>query len=92
MRNFRAPPDPLTSSLTSKGQVTIPAPVRRLLGIVPRDKIEFLVTGSDVRIAPATSVAARTAGVLRSQVSALTPQEEKAAVEHAIAGEAERRS
>jgi antitoxin PrlF len=32
-----------TTSMTSKGQVTIPATVRRALGLKPRDKVVFEV-------------------------------------------------
>ena len=92
MSNLKAGSHPLTSSLTRKGQVTIPAPVRRLLGVGPHDKIEFVVSGNEVRIAPATSVVARTAGILRSRVPVLTPREEKSAVEEAMAEEAVQRS
>jgi hypothetical protein len=33
------------STLTSKGQITIPLPVRRALGLETGDRIEFLETG-----------------------------------------------
>lgn len=77
------------STITSKGQVTIPADIRRLLRVGPHDKVAFLVEVDQVRLAPATSVVARTAGILKSDVPALSPQEEKAAAEEAIAQEAE---
>jgi AbrB family looped-hinge helix DNA binding protein len=32
----------LVSTLTRKGQVTIPAPIRRVLGLKPKSKIAFL--------------------------------------------------
>jgi AbrB family looped-hinge helix DNA binding protein len=76
------------SRLTSKGQVTIPIEIRRLLGVAPHDRVAFLVEADQVRIAPATSVVARTAGMLKSDLSALSPQEEKAAAEEAMAKEA----
>jgi AbrB family looped-hinge helix DNA binding protein len=34
-----------TSTLTSKGQITIPAPVRIALGIGAGDRIDFIETG-----------------------------------------------
>lgn len=82
----------LHSTITSKGQVTIPADIRRLLRVGRHDKVAFLVEVDQVRLAPATSVVARTAGVLKSDVPALSPQEEKAAAEEAIAQEAEERA
>ena len=39
-----------TSKLTSKGQVTIPAELRRDLGLKPGDKVRFVKRGSRVSI------------------------------------------
>jgi AbrB family looped-hinge helix DNA binding protein len=36
--------------LTSKGQVTIPLPIRRRLGLLPDTEVEFDVVGDSVRI------------------------------------------
>ena len=38
----------LTSTLTSKGQVTVPAEIRRLLGFKPKAKVAFLRNGDGV--------------------------------------------
>jgi antitoxin PrlF len=44
------------TTVTSKGQVTIPAKIRRHLGIKPKDKVRFDVDAAGaVRIAPAPS-------------------------------------
>jgi len=43
----------LIVSLTQLGQVTIPAEVRRILGIRPKDKVVFLNEGDQVTLAPA---------------------------------------
>ncbi|MBI2849166.1 MAG: AbrB family transcriptional regulator [Chloroflexi bacterium] len=75
----------LHSTITIKGQVTIPVEIRRLLRVGPHDKVAFLVEVDQVRLAPATSVVARTAGVLKGDVLRLSPQEEKAAAEEAMA-------
>lgn len=40
------------TTITQRGQVTIPAEVRRLLGAKPRDKIAFRVEGDTVRLVP----------------------------------------
>lgn len=40
------------TTITQRGQVTIPAEVRRLLGANPRDKIAFQVEGNMVRLVP----------------------------------------
>jgi AbrB family looped-hinge helix DNA binding protein len=39
-----------TSTLTRKGQVTIPAGVRKRLGLHPGDRIAFIVDGDEVRL------------------------------------------
>ena len=41
------------ASVTERGQVTIPAEVRRVLGAKARGKIVFEIEGSEVRILPA---------------------------------------
>lgn len=43
-----------TTTLTQRGQVTVPARVRRILGIKARDKVTFQVDGQDVRLVPTT--------------------------------------
>lgn len=53
------------SSITRKGQVTIPAEIRRLLGVAPHDKVAFLVEDGQIRLAHAGSVVARTAGAIK---------------------------
>jgi len=80
---------PYTSSMTEKGQVTIPVHIRRLLGLSRRDRVAFLVREGIVQIAPARSVVAQTAGMLRHEGVALSPRAEKAAAEEAMAEEAE---
>lgn len=42
-------------AVTQKGQVTIPAPIRKALGIKARDKVSFRVDEQGVRIEPAKS-------------------------------------
>jgi AbrB family looped-hinge helix DNA binding protein len=75
--------------LTRKVQITIPAHIRRLLGLSTKDRVAFLVSEGRVQIAPASSVVARTAGALKGDVAALPPREEKQAAEAAMAEEAE---
>ncbi|HLX56753.1 MAG TPA: type II toxin-antitoxin system PrlF family antitoxin [Ktedonobacteraceae bacterium] len=43
------------TSLTEKGQVTIPQEIRRLLGLQPRDKVRFEVEGDEIKISRAES-------------------------------------
>jgi len=39
-----------TSTLTSKGQVTIPVDVRKRLGLHPGDRVAFIMVGDEVRL------------------------------------------
>ncbi len=44
----------LTATTTKRNQVTIPAEVRRILGIKPRDKVAFTIEdGGEVRLSAA---------------------------------------
>ena len=43
----------MSATVTQRGQVTIPAAVRRLLGAKPRDKVLFRIEGTSVTLAPA---------------------------------------
>ena len=54
-----------TSTITSKGQVTIPKEVRNLLHLQPGDRIEFRIGDRDgVRIVPVARPAADLFGLL----------------------------
>lgn len=44
----------IVSNVTRKGQVTIPAEVRRHLGVSTPDKVAFVLEDGGVRIRPAT--------------------------------------
>ncbi|MBI4296837.1 MAG: AbrB/MazE/SpoVT family DNA-binding domain-containing protein [Chloroflexi bacterium] len=41
-----------TTTVTKRGQVTLPAEVRQLLGTKPRDKVKFIVDGDQVCLSP----------------------------------------
>ncbi len=43
------------TTLTEKGQVTIPIEIRRIIGLQPKDKVRFEVDGDTVKIMRATS-------------------------------------
>ena len=43
----------IVATMTQRSQVTVPAEVRRVLGLKPRDKVVFTIEGSEVRLAPA---------------------------------------
>ncbi len=45
----------LETTVTQKGQVTIPQEIRRKLGLEPHDRVRFQVEGETVRITKASS-------------------------------------
>lgn len=73
------------ASVTSDGQVMIPAEVRALLGISPHGRVAFVVDGGEVRLQRRQSVTAMTAGALWSGAPPLSADELRAAAEKAIA-------
>ena len=44
----------ILATVTQRGQVTLPAEVRRLLGAKPRDKVAFRIDGNHVQLVPAS--------------------------------------
>lgn len=44
-----------TSTVTSKGQVTIPSELRRTIGIEPRDRVDIELVDGEIRISPSSS-------------------------------------
>ena len=65
----------LATSVTSKGQVTIPAEIRQHLGIKPKDKVRFEVAGDgSVRVTPAPS---RLAAMFKSVTPARVHKDDK---------------
>jgi len=43
----------MVATMTKRGQVAVPAEVRRRLGLGPRDKVIFSLDGDEVRLRPA---------------------------------------
>lgn len=89
MQRLEAPRHFPTSRLTRKGQVTIPAEVRRKLGLKQGDKVAFVQEGDTVTVVPALGITERTAGALRQyrHTPARTPEEEHEAFARAVADE-----
>jgi AbrB family looped-hinge helix DNA binding protein len=77
--------------VTRKGQVTIPADIRRALGIKEGDKVAFVLEDKQVKLTKKGSVVEQTAGALKSDIPALSPREERKAAEEAIAEDVIRR-
>jgi AbrB family looped-hinge helix DNA binding protein len=78
----------LVSTITSKGQVTIPAEIRRLLDVDYHDKIAFIVEGEQVRVTGIKGVVERTAGAFKSHEPPLTAEELREVAEQAFTEEA----
>jgi AbrB family looped-hinge helix DNA binding protein len=74
-------------TVTQKGQVTIPAEVRKLLGVSPHDKVAFVVEDKRVRLTSTKSIVERTAGVFKSDKPARTAAELREEAQQVIAEE-----
>jgi antitoxin PrlF len=57
----------LETTLTQKGQVTIPLEVRRLMGLEPHDRVRFEIEGDIVRITKASSKLLKWYGSVKPQ-------------------------
>lgn len=81
------------SVITRKGQITIPAEIRRAFSLNEGDKITFEVEEDRIHIAAHRgSVVERTAGALKSNIPMLSPEEERVAAEQAIANDVLKRT
>ena len=69
----------LTSTITSRGQTTVPKEVRKLLGVGPRQKIIYNVKGDQVTIESAGKGLLEMGGFLKSNKPALSHSKERAA-------------
>jgi AbrB family looped-hinge helix DNA binding protein len=77
----------LESRVTQKGQVTVPAEIRELLGIKPRDSVRFVCGPDGVRIIPVSSRVERHFGAAAGSRESLTWREERSAFEDGVAAE-----
>jgi AbrB family looped-hinge helix DNA binding protein len=87
MQKLEKPPSEHLSTVTSKGQITLPLAIRRLLGVRPRDKVAFVVEDDQVRVTRTGSVVARTAGAVKVDRPALTARQEREEFERGLAEE-----
>ena len=67
------------SSITKKGQTTLPKSVREFLGLRAGDKVRYFFTDDGVRIMPVRSVK-RLCGALRHDGSTVTLEEMEQAI------------
>jgi len=81
----------LLTVVTRKGQVTVPAEVRKALNLKQGDKVVFELSehrSDRVSMRRVGSVVERTAGMLAGPEPPLSPEEERAATERAWADDA----
>lgn len=79
--------------ITRKGQITLPAEIRRAMALRQGDRVAVTLSDDGVaRVSAAGSVIARTAGMFKSSQPPLTAEELREAAEEAIAAEAVERS
>jgi antitoxin PrlF len=63
----------MQSILTSKGQITLPEPIRQRLHLQPGDAVEFIVGDQgEIKLMPVTSSITRLKGMLPPPKKALT--------------------
>ena len=68
----------IRSTLTDRGQTTIPAPVRKALGLKPRQRIRYELREDGVLIRPETETLMDLRGSLKSRAPAVSRAEERA--------------
>ncbi len=75
-----------TSTLTSRGQTTIPKPIREALQLRPGDRVEFILEGDQVVLRRAGADLTALDGMIdRSDREAATVEEMDQAIERAAA-------
>ena len=71
--------------ITRKGQITLPAEIRRELDLKQGDRITVTVDAKEVRLRPTASVVERTAGVFKTNQPPLSAEELRRKAEEAWA-------
>lgn len=77
----------LETTMTQKGQVTVPAEIRAHLGLKPRDRVRFELEGDAVKLRAAPSRIARHFGVVQTGGEPFTARQERDAFEEGVAQE-----
>ncbi len=76
----------ITTTITRRGQVTVPAQVRRMLGVKAKDKVTFTIEGKKVHLAPAAFTLESAYGSVKASKS---PEDFKAIIHAAKDAKAE---
>ena len=69
----------IESSITKKGQTTLPKAVRETLGVQAGDRVRYVIADGEVRILPVRPIS-RLFGALRHDGSAVTIEEMERAI------------
>ncbi len=67
----------LTSTITERGQTTIPAEIRRALSLKPHQRLTYEIRDDGVVVRPETENLMDLAGALKSEVPAASKVEER---------------
>jgi antitoxin PrlF len=78
------------TTITSKGQITIPVEFRKAVGLEEGDRLEVVLEGSTIHLRRAQSIIDRTAGVFVGSGPVLSAVELREAAEEAMAEDAQR--
>ena len=79
-----------TATISSKGQLTIPKPVREALGLKPGEKVLFTLREGKAELEPISGDIQQWRGVLQAERSGVPWEEVREHVRRAIAEEAVR--
>ena len=73
----------MLATITSKGQVTVPKPIRDSLHLRPGDKLNFLLDDGELRVAPVKSPVTALKGMLRKPATPVTLEQMDEAIARA---------
>ena len=76
----------IESAITSKGQTTLPKPVREALGVRPGDRVRYVILDNEVRIIAARPIL-RLYGAFRHDGPPVTLEDMERAVSEGARGE-----
>jgi AbrB family looped-hinge helix DNA binding protein len=75
------------TTVTRKGQITIPVEIRKALGLKVGDRVALVADHQEARLTRTGSVVQRTAGALKSTRGPLSPRQEREEFEQGVAEE-----
>lgn len=73
----------MQATITSRGRVTLPKPIRDQLHLGPGDKIDFMLEGDGVRVTPVTAPVTQLKGMVPKPAVPVSLEEMDAAIARA---------